>query len=81
MAKYVSKYGQFWNMPTSWLERVVEEYRTEAGILPPPQLSVASWIAAGHCVNAMLNIATGKEVKDFPKFYLSSMLCENDSFK
>lgn len=78
MAEYVSRYGAFWNMPTSWLERVVEGYRAEAGILPPPQLSVASWIAAGHCVNAMFNLATGREVKFFPNFYFSSLMCENN---
>ena len=79
MAEYVSRYGTFWNMPTSWLEKVIEEYRAEAGTLPPPQLSVASWIVAGHCVNAMFNLTTGREVKFFPKFYLSSLICENNS--
>lgn len=78
MAEYVSRYGEFWNMPTSWLDKVIEEYREEAGTLPPPQLSVASWIVAGHCVNAMFNLATGREVKFFPKFYLSSLICENN---
>lgn len=36
---------------------------------------------AGHCVNAMFNLATGKEVKCFPKFYFSSLMCEKDSFR
>ena len=80
MAEYVSRYGEFWNMPTAWLEQVIEEYRAEAGLLPPPpQLSVASWIVAGHCVNAMFNLSTGREVKFFPKFYFSSLMCENTS--
>ncbi|WMI96706.1 ThiF family adenylyltransferase [Bacteroides fragilis] len=79
VAEYVSRYGTFWNMPVSWLEKVIEEYRVEGGILPPPQLSVASWIVAGHCVNAMFNLATGREVKFFPKFYLSSLMCESNS--
>lgn len=77
MAEYVSRYGTFWNMPTFWLEKVIEKYRAEANILPPPQLSVASWIVAGHCVNAMFNLTTGREVKFFPKFYLSSLMCDN----
>lgn len=77
VAEYVSRYGTFWNMPTSWLEKVVEEYRAEAGMFPPPQLSIASWIVAGHCTNAMFNLATGRGVKYFPKFYFSSLLCEN----
>lgn len=76
MAEYISRYNAFWNTPVSWLEKTIETYRAEGGILPPPQLSVSSWITAGHCVNAMFNLATGKEVKYFPKFYLSSLLCE-----
>lgn len=79
MAEYVSRYGRFWNMPVSWLEKVIDEYRAEAGILPPPQLSVGSWIVAGHCVNAMFNLTTGREVKFFPKFYFSSLICESNS--
>ena len=55
------------------------EYRAETDLLPPPQLSVASWIVAGHCVNAMFNLSTGREVKFFPKFYFSSLMCENTS--
>ncbi len=78
VAEYVSRYGEFWNMPISWLEKVIEEYRKEKGLLPPPQLAVASWIVAGHCVNAMYNLATGREVKYFPKFYFSSLMCERD---
>lgn len=81
VAEFVSRYGMFWNMPVSWLEDVIDKYRTEGGILPPPQLSVASWIVAGHCVNAMFNLATGKEVKYFPKFYFSSLMCEKDSYQ
>ena len=81
VAEFVSRYGIFWNMPVSWLEDVIDKYRTEGGILPPPQLSVASWIVAGHCVNAMFNLATGKEVKYFPKFYFSSLMCEKDSYQ
>lgn len=78
VAEYVARYNAFWNTPVSWLEKTIETYRAEGGVLPPPQLSVASWITAGHCVNAMFNLATGKEVKYFPKFYLSSLLCEHE---
>lgn len=76
VAEYVSNYEAFWNLPNQWLAGIVEEYKREAAVLPPPQLSVGSWIAAGHCVNAMYNIVAGKEVKYFPKFYLSSLMCE-----
>lgn len=79
VAQYVSRYGRFWNMPAPWLEKVTEECCADAGLMPLPQLSVASWIVAGHCVNAMFNLATGREVKFFPKFYFSSLMCESNS--
>ena len=74
VADYVTGYGAFWHEPKEWLEKIIEQYKTEKEILPPPQLAIASWITAGFCVTAMYNLATGKEVKYFPKFYLSSLL-------
>lgn len=74
VAEYVLGYQAFWMQPQEWLEKVVKQYLREDGTLPPPQLSVASWITAGLCTHAMFNIATGKDVKKFPKFYLSSLL-------
>lgn len=77
MADFVARYCMFWNMPNRWLNDVVEAYQNEPGELPPPpQLSIASWIVAGLCVNAMFDIVTGKEVKYFPKFYFSSLRCD-----
>jgi hypothetical protein len=73
MAKYVSGYGSFWNVPSLWLEKTIGEYGKEKGQSSPPQLSVASWIAAAMCVNAMYHIVTGKAFEKFPKFYLSSL--------
>lgn len=52
--------------PQEWLDKVVKQYQREKGAIPPPQLSVASWITAGLCTQALFNIATGKEVKRFP---------------
>lgn len=77
VAEYVARYGTFWNMPTGWLQEVIDNYRSEKATLPSSQLSIGSWIAAGHCVNAIYNITTGKDVKYFPKFYLSSLMCES----
>lgn len=74
VADYVINHGIFWNKPKAWLEDVVNRYREESKQLPPPQLAIASWIVAGYCVNAMYNLATGKDVKYFPEFYLSSLL-------
>lgn len=73
VARHVARYGSFWNEPTPWLEEVIREFEAEKGTLPPPQLSVASWIVAGHCVNAMFDLVTGRPVKFFPKFYFSSL--------
>lgn len=76
MADFVARYCTFWNMPNRWLDDVITLYRNEPDNLPPPQLSVASWIVAGHCVNAMFDIITGRNVKYFPKFYFSSLRCD-----
>ena len=76
MADFVARYCMFWNMPNRWMNEAVEAYQNEQEELPPPQLSVASWIVAGHCVNAMFDIVTGREVKYFPKFYFSSLRCD-----
>lgn len=73
-ATYVTKYLQHWNNRKEWLEHVLEIYSEEKGSTPPPQLAVASWIAAGMCSNILYNIATQKEVKSFPEFYLSSIM-------
>lgn len=73
-AKYVSKYLQHWNNRKEWLEHVLDEYSKEERSMPPPQLAVASWIVAGMCTNILFNIATEKEVKTFPEFYLSSII-------
>lgn len=74
MANYVSNYYTFWNHKDLWLKEVINKYMYEKDNLPPPQLSVASWIVAGLSVNAMFNLVTGREIKFFPKFYLSSIM-------
>lgn len=78
IAEHVCRYGIFWNEPKDWLEKVIKEYKKEEGKFPPPQLSIGSWIAAGDCVFAMYNILTNKDVKIFPKFYLSSLFIDKN---
>jgi molybdopterin/thiamine biosynthesis adenylyltransferase len=73
MAEYVSGYSCFWMNSQEWLEKIIREYKKEESMSSPPQLAIASWIAAGYCVNVMYNLVTGKDVKTFPKFYLSSI--------
>lgn len=74
VAEYVTGHGAFWNQPKDWLDKIVGLYKEEDKALPPPQLSIASWIAAGLCTTAMYNLATGKPINYFPKFYISSLL-------
>ena len=74
VAEYVTGHGAFWNQPKEWLEKIVTQYKKESEMLPSPQLSIASWIATGLCTTAMYNLATGKPVNYFPKFYFSSLL-------
>lgn len=69
MAEYVS--GNITEQ--KWLDNIIEQYKKEYKTLPPPQLAVASWIVAGLCVDAIYRIATGKRIKCFPDFYLSSL--------
>lgn len=74
MAKYVSGYSQFWNLPeNNWLHPVVEDYSANKENMVVPQLSIGSWIVGAMSVNAMFRLLTGKPVKRCPKFYLTSM--------
>lgn len=73
MVEYVSTYLRFWKEPNKWLEKIINDYREETESLPPPQMSIASWIVAGMCTHIMFNIATGKEFKKFPEFYINSI--------
>lgn len=74
MVEYVSGYLKFWNKPQSWIDDIVSEYKAEKETLPPPQLSIASWTVAAMCTHLLFNLAIGKEVRSFPKFYLSSII-------
>lgn len=76
IAEFVSRHCAFWNMGHGYISKTAKAYRAEGGKLPPPQLSVGSWITAGLCTNALFNIATGKKVEFFPRFYLHSLNAE-----
>ena len=70
VAEYVSKYSKFWNTPDEGIDRVIEKYKNKNVNLPPSQLSVASWIVSGLCVNVIYDLTLGRKVKEFPQFYL-----------
>lgn len=77
MVEYTSNYLKFWRTPHTWIDEIIEKYKNEKESLPPPQLSIASWTVAAMSAHVLLKIATGKEIKTFPKFYLSTIM--NDS--
>ena len=72
LGKYISQYGMFWQMPVPWIDEAIKNYSKESF----PQLGIGAYIAAGYCVNILCRLAEGKEVKYFPKFYLSPLLEE-----
>jgi len=74
MVQYASSYLKFWGKPQKWIDDIVEKYLNEEEKLSPPQLSIASWIVAGMCTHILFNIATKKEIKEFPEFYLSTIM-------
>ena len=74
MVEYASSYLRYWRNPQKWIEEIIEKYKSEKEKLPPPQLSIASWLVAAMCTHIAYNIATGKTIKKFPEFYLSSIL-------
>ena len=72
LGKYISQYGMFWQVPVPWVDEAIRHYSEESF----PQLGIGAYIAAGYCANILANLAEGKEVKYFPKFYLSPLLEE-----
>lgn len=74
MVEYASSFMKYWGNPQDWIDEVIKKYKNEEGELPPPQLPIASWIVAGMCTHILFNIATKKEIKKFPEFYLTSIL-------
>lgn len=70
LGKYISQYGMFWQMPIPC--EAIRHYSEKSF----PQLDIGAYIAAGYCANILVDLAEGKEVKYFPKFYLSPSLEE-----
>lgn len=70
---YVSNYMRYSGDPQEWLEEITEKYKKENRNLPPPQLSIASWLVAAVCTNIAFDITTHKPIKKFPDFYLTTI--------
>lgn len=70
---YVSNYMRYSGSPQKWLEEIIEKYQKENKKLPPPQLSIASWLAAAVCTTIAFDITTNNPIKVFPDFYLTTI--------
>jgi molybdopterin/thiamine biosynthesis adenylyltransferase len=77
MVEYASSYLQFWKTPQDWIDDIIKKYKKEKEVLPPPQLSIASWTVAAMAAHLLFNIATNKKFKKFPEFYLSTIMDES----
>jgi hypothetical protein len=65
-AEYISGYCAFWNMEgCDWLSEALPEIK--AGVINES----AQRLAAHICARIAANIAVGREVKHFPRFYLA----------
>jgi hypothetical protein len=53
----------------SWVAKILHDYNEQGNAEPPPQLSIASWLAAGACTSILYRLATGKSIKQFPEYY------------
>ncbi len=73
MVEYVSGYLRFWGEKCIWLEQIVQDYKNEKELLPPPQLAIGSSVVAGMCAELIYKIATGTKIKSFPDFYFHSL--------
>lgn len=64
-AKYIAGYSGFWNVPDSdWLQQSLPAIREG-------KINEAAQKTAAHiCARIAANIAVGREVKHFPRFYL-----------
>lgn len=73
VVQHVSDYMRLKNSPQEWLDETIRKYKAEEEQLSPPQLSIASWLAAGVCTQIIFDLVTGRSVKKFPEFYLTTI--------
>lgn len=73
VVQYVSTHMRYWGNPQEWLEDIIQKYIEENKQLSPPQLSIASYLAAATCTKIAFKIATNQPIKKFPEFYLTTI--------
>lgn len=74
VVEFASQYLKQSGQNIGWLDKIIRDYKAEKDVLPPPQLAVGSWLAAGMCTTLLYKIATGKSFKQFPEFYFTSIM-------
>lgn len=73
VVQYVSSHMRYWGNPQKWLDDIIDKYLNENKQLPPPQLSIASYLTAATCTKIVFNIVTNQPIKRFPEFYLTTI--------
>jgi len=71
VVRYVSDYMRQKGNVQNWLDETIKKYQEEEHQLPPPQLSIASWLVAGICTQVIFDLVTERPVRKFPEFYLT----------
>lgn len=74
VVEFISEHLKYSHQNTLWLSSILLSYKEEKEILPPPQLSIGSWLVAAMCTNILYKIATNKKFKQFPEYYFSSTM-------
>ena len=73
VVQYATSYMTFWGNRQKWIDDIIQKYKDENEGLPPPQLSIASWLVGAVSTHISFEIATQKKVKMFPEFYLTTI--------
>lgn len=77
--RYIATYSSFWNASENkWLHDVVKVHSKEKSKLSIPGLSVGACIAAALSANVMVELILGHQVKVCPKFYMTSLLSDQN---
>jgi len=71
--EYALGHLSFWGNSQDWAKDILKSYIAEKGNVPPPQLSIGSWLVASMCTTILFDISVGEGIKKFPDFYFSSI--------
>src|SRR5690606_6806172 len=71
--EYALGHLSFWGNSQDLAKDILKSYIAEKGNVPPPQLSIGSWLVASMCTTILFDISVGEGIKKFPDFYFSSI--------